>query len=163
MELLDLAALVESVVARRAHTVPPQIQLVVDVASNLAQVHGVRTELEQLVTSLIELWLSAVPGTQTVALVVDRSDDGDGIRLELLDGGTRTLARPFPPRLDKGDSLRVVLAVVGNHDATLRVTTSAAGATRLQIVFPIAHGRSRAARCRRPTSPLPRPGAPTIH
>jgi hypothetical protein len=45
-ELLDLAALVEDVVARRAHTVPPEGQLVVEVASNLAHVHGVRSELE---------------------------------------------------------------------------------------------------------------------
>lgn len=152
-ELLDLAALVEGVVADRARTLPAEYQLVVDIASNLSRIHGVRSDLEHLVGALLELWLASA-GTGSVALVVDHTEDGHGVRLEVLN--TQAHAGESAPRLDRGDALRIVLGVVGRHDATLRVASSAQGTTRLEIVFPLARASDRAARCRRPTQPLPR-------
>lgn len=154
-ELLDLAALVEGVVAERARTLSPELQLIVDVASNLSRIHGVRSDLERLVSALLELWLASA-GTGGVALVVDHTDDGHGVRLEVLNTSPEPSASASSPRLDRGDALRVVLGVVGRHDATLRVASHAQGATRLEIVFPLARASDRAARCRRPTQPLPR-------
>ncbi len=156
-ELLDLAALVEGVVADRARSLPPELQLVVDVASNLAKIHGVRTDLERLVGALLELWLAPTLGAGGVALVVDRTEDGHGIRLEVLNTSPASHAPASSPRLDRGDALRTVLGVVGRHDATLRVASCAQGATRLEIVFPLARASDRAARCRRPTQPRVRP------
>jgi hypothetical protein len=49
-----------------------------------------------------------------------------------------------------------VLGVVERHDATLRVASCAQGATRLEIVFPLAHATDRVPRCRRPTQMRPR-------
>ena len=155
-ELLDLAALVEGVVAERARTLPPELQLVVDLASNLARIHGVRSDLEQLVGALLELWLASAAGVGGVALVVDQTEDGQGVRLEVLNTASASPERATSPRLDRGDSLRVVLGVVGRHDATLRVASYPQGATRLEIVFPLARATDRVARCRRPTQPLPR-------
>jgi hypothetical protein len=154
-ELLDLAALVEGVVAERARTLSPDLQLIVDVASNLSRIHGVRSELEHLVGALLELWLASAVGTDGVALVVEHTEDGHGVRLEVLSTSRNPAEPATSPRLDRGDALRVVLGVVGRHDATLRVA-SEAGATRLEIVFPLARANDRAARCRRPTQPIPR-------
>jgi hypothetical protein len=155
-ELLDLAALVEGVVAERARTLPAELQLVVDVASNLARIHGVRSELERLVGALLELWLASAAESGGVALVVDHTEDGHGVRLEVLNTSPAAPDHTTSPRLDRGDALRVVLGVVGRHDATLRVATHTHGSTRLEIVFPLARATDRVARCRRPTQPLPR-------
>lgn len=155
-ELLDLAALVESVVAERARTLSPDLQLIVDVAANLSKIHGVRSDLERLVGALLELWLVSAVGSDGVALVVDHTEDGHGVRLEVLNTSRQPLEPARSPRLDRGDALRTVLGVVGRHDATLRVASSAEGATRLEIVFPLARATDRAARCRRPTQPIPR-------
>ncbi len=159
-EPLDLAALVEQVAAARALTLPPAVRLVVDVAASLSQIHGVRTELERLVSSLLELWIAAAAG---VVLVVGGTTDGAGVRLEVLSTSAATPLPVLPPRLDHGESLRLILTVVGRHDATLRVSTSAAGATRLEIVFPCVRANDRIARCRRPTQPLLRTSGRSIH
>ncbi|MBL0216764.1 MAG: hypothetical protein IPQ07_23150 [Myxococcales bacterium] len=162
-EPLDLAALVAQVAAARAPTLPPAVQLVVDVAASLSNIHGVRTELERLVSSLLELWLAAAATTGGVVLIVGGTDDGAGIRLEVLSTSAATPLPVLPPRLDHGDSLRLILTVVGRHDATLRVSTSATGTTRLEIVFPCVRANDRAARCRRPTQPLLRATVRSIH
>lgn len=149
-ELLDLAALVEGVVSERVRTLSPDLQLIVDVAANLSRILGVRGDLERLVSALVELWLGAA-GNGGVALTVDHTEDRRGVRLEV-----RSTAIACSPRLDRGDALRTVIGVVGHHDATLRVASDARGATRLEIVFPLARVTERTARCRRPAPPLPR-------
>ena len=162
-EPLDLAALVEQIAASRARTLPPAVQLVVDVAANLSRIHGVRTELERLVSSILELWIAAAAATGGVVLVVGGTTDGAGVRLEVLSTSAATPLPVLPPRLDHGESLRLILTVVGRHDATLRVSTSATGATRLEIVFPCVRANDRVARCRRPTQPLLRSSVRSIH
>ncbi len=162
-QLLDLGDLVEGVVAERARTLSPQIQLVVEIASNLAQIQGVRSELERLVSNLLELWLAPVSRAGGVAIIVESTEDRNGIRLEVLSMSKSSDASPLPPSLEHGDSLRVVLGVVGQHDATLRVSSQPDNATRLEIVFPVPRMSERTARCRRPTRPLPITRARRIH
>ncbi|CAN5909824.1 hypothetical protein BH11MYX3_BH11MYX3_42810 [soil metagenome] len=162
-ELLDLGDLVERVVAERARTLSPQIQLVVEIASNVAQVHGVRRDLERLVGSLLELWLAPVAGAGGVGIIVETTEDEHGIRLEVVSMAKSSDVRPLPPSLEHGDSLRVVLGVVGQHEGTLRVASQPEGSTRLEIVFPIPRATELLARCRRPTRPLPITRARRIH
>lgn len=159
-EPLDLGELVEQIVADRARTLPPGVRVVLDLAANVSPIAGERGELELLVSSLLELWLAAAEVTGGVTLVVDRTDDSGGIRLEVM--STAASGPALPPRLDQVESLRIILAVVGRHEGTLRVWTTA-GATHLEIVFPRPRASERAARCRRPTQPITRPGLRSIH
>lgn len=162
-ELLDLGDVVERVVAERARTLSTEVQLVVEIASNLAQVNGVRSDLERLVSNLLELWLAPLSGAGGVGLIVEATEDRNGIRLEVVSMAGSTNVRPLPPSLEHGDSLRIVLGVVGQHEATLRVASQPEGSTRLEIVFPIARATERTARCRRPTRPLPITRARRLH
>ncbi len=138
--LVDLGTIARSVIAVLGRVLPPDIAIRFAIADGVPPVHGVRSELEQLVLNLVINACDAMPDGGELVLAVRATPDA-AVVLELTDTGTGRAAPSFAgftrstKREGAGLGLGIVESVVEHHRGTLAITQAGAG-TRVMVTLP---------------------------
>ncbi len=145
--LVDIGQIARETVATLGRVVPPEVLVRFDIGEKLPPVHGVRSELEQLVLNLVVNACDAMPsgGELTIAvrrsagsiLVLDVTDTGDGIAPGSISGGSTK-------RSGAGLGLAIVQAVVDRHRGAMNIAPVAEGrGTKVVVMLPTARSAPR--------------------
>lgn len=128
-EAVDFAELVNSTLALLAQLIPPSIQVSTDIAAYLRPVHGIASELEQMVMNLVLNAADAMPDggeltvrvrtTGVAMLCLEVADTGAGMTRDALTsyGGLTASSRPGQ-RVGLG--LGIVRRVIEHHGGSIR-------------------------------------------
>lgn len=155
-EQLDLALLIDEVVALVRVAVPEHIELVFEPASRPVAVPGDGGQLHQVLLNLLTNAAQAIgedPGTITVVLDELDTELGRGARVQVTDSGRgmspEVLRRAFDPFFTTrgreggtGLGLAAVHTIVAAHRGTMQVTSALNHGSTFTIVLPLdADGR----------------------
>jgi signal transduction histidine kinase len=142
-ELLDLGAVVRETLTVLARVVPPNVEVVMEIAERLPPLHAVRAQLEQLVLNIVINSVDAMGeagGALKIAvrksagsvLVLDISDTGPGIAPSSANG--ESTKRP-----GSGLGLAIAQSVVERHRGALSITSRESGGTKVVVMLPTAN------------------------
>lgn len=169
VERVHLSTLVSGICDLMRASVPPNVQLNLDLKPNVPQVDADAAQLQQLVMNLVMNGAEAItgdePGTVTVSTGLReirkreslqfRSGevvDGSYVYLEVKDTGCgmdeATLSQMFDPFfttkfMGRGLGLAAALGIVSSHKGLIAVSSSLGGGTTLQVLFPESKRRAR--------------------
>lgn len=140
---VDLGAVARETVGMLARVVPPEVSVHFEIADDVPMLHGVRSELEQLVLNLVINGCDAMPkgGDLTVGVrksagavvVLEISDSGTGITIPINGSSTK--------RPGAGLGLGIAQAVVDRHRGAMNISPADGGGTKVVVMLP-AQGRS---------------------
>ena len=169
VERVHLSTLVSGICDLMRASVPPNVQLNLDLKPNLPPVDADAAQLQQLVMNLVMNGAEAItgdgPGTVTVSTGLReirkretlqfRSGevvDGSYVYLEVKDTGCgmdeATLSQMFDPFfttkfMGRGLGLAAALGIVSSHKGLIAVSSSLGSGSSLQILFPESKRRAR--------------------
>jgi signal transduction histidine kinase len=118
-----------------------------DVDSGLPHIHGSAQSLSQVLLNLVKNAIEAVSvrrGNVWVrakeidgSVVVEVSDDGPGVDVEIVDQLFDPFVTTKPPGDGTGLGLAISRRVVSDHNGEIRVSRSLVGGARFEVLFPI--------------------------
>jgi signal transduction histidine kinase len=126
-QVAALAPLVLDTLRAFRRSIPDDIEIFMDVPSDLPRVRCVSRELERILLHLLLAARDAIPLGGQIWLVAER-DGPRHVRIELLESSGR--AR------DQSISLDVIRALATKQQAEVHVVDHASGATSIQVVLP---------------------------
>lgn len=136
-EPVDLGALVDRMLALVGRAIAPSISVTTDIATELPQIRGVVSELEQLILNLVLNAADAMPGGGELAVRVQPAGTAT-LYLELADTGTGMIAETLATADGRTASTRsgrrvglglgIVRRVIEHHGGSIRFTPRSDGA-----------------------------------
>lgn len=156
---IDLNVVVESVMKILRRALPPQVEISLHLADDLAQVMADPSQVEQVVMNLClnAAQASTAPGCVEVTTAADRLDEerarpwklapGDYVRLQVRDFGrgmeAAVMERIFEPFFTtrpegRGMGLAVTLGVIKSHKGHIEVTSAPGRGTTMTVWLPAA-------------------------
>jgi two-component system sensor histidine kinase KdpD len=152
MRALDLDELLRERV-RRLRRLFDQTKLILDVDPDVPLVDGDYTQLQQVVTNLLENAARHAPPQSSVVISVARSADGTGVVLRVRDEGVGVLAHEreqvFEPfrrgaasgTVGSGVGLAICKAIVEAHGGSIRVERTPGGGATFRVELRAWRGR----------------------
>jgi PAS domain S-box-containing protein len=167
LTLIDLSAIIRETMALINTVIPRSVELIFDLAPDLASIEADAVQIRQVVMNLIINGAEALgdsAGKVTVSTREKQLDEsfirklnasfditpGRYVCLEVADNGAgmdqATLARIFDPFFTtkftgRGLGLSAVLGIVRGHKGSLQVCTEPGMGAVFQVFFPVAHGK----------------------
>lgn len=146
-ECVDLAALVKGMVPLFRTSLPPSVDISLDLTDAGACVEADRSQLEQVMLNLVLNSRDAMPDGGTLTITARTIDDGRQAALTVSDSGTGMSAamcervfEPFfstkPIGTGTGLGLAVVYGVVTQAGGTIRVESTPGEGTTMHILLP---------------------------
>ena len=145
-EHVELEPLIRRTLEAFGRMVPDGVRVILEAAGNVPPVHGVASELEQVILNLVLNACDAMVWGGTLWLILERGPSGH-VRLEVADTG-----RGLPPEVIAssgatspsskhgkacgGLGLGIVCAIVDRHGGSLTLGRSAGGGTRVAVLLP---------------------------
>ncbi len=147
MDLLDLNECVESALTIAAHQLRDRIEVVKDLGS-LPKIHGIASQINQVLLNLITNAGQAMEDGGKLSLVSRRA--GDMVEVEVSDTGKgipdKVLPKIFDPFFTTkpvgegtGLGLSIVHKIVQGHGGTIKVRTAPEKGSTFTISFPVDH------------------------
>jgi signal transduction histidine kinase len=125
---VDLGGLVTRTIDVFRRVISSDVQVEVDVESDLPAVHGVASELEQLLVNLVLQGRDSMPRGGVLRVSV-RAENDSSVLLEVADDGSTMAERTASM------GFGVVRSVVERHGAALRIAPRSSGGTRICVTF----------------------------
>ena len=135
MQLVDLAAVVRSVVRLIQRSIPNSIKLELDLSDKVKRIQGAASELEQVVANLVLNSIDAMPEGGTLRIRVQATGT-DAVFLEVADEGSGAPGVTTKPGRRMGLGLSIVRRVVERHSGTLRISPRHPRGTIVTIFLP---------------------------
>ena len=145
VELVDLPALIDYVLALFERLIPDNVVVEVHAKADPIYVRGVPADLEQLVLNIVVNACDAMPHGGVLSLRVQACGER-GVTFEAIDTGAgvceavRNASGPMSPSnkhagATSGLGLGIVRAVVERHEAQLEIGPDEHGGTRIVVTF----------------------------
>lgn len=143
---VELEPLVRRTLAAFGSLVPDGVRVIVEAAGGIPAVHGVASELEQVILNLVVNACDAMAWGGTLWLILERGPGGY-VRFEVADTGrgvppeVAASTGPTAPsqkhgRAGGGLGLGIVRAIVDRHGGTFTLGRSAGGGTSVAVLLP---------------------------
>jgi signal transduction histidine kinase len=144
--LVDIGAVARDTIAMLGRVVPPDVVVRFDIDERLPPVHGVRSELEQVVLNLVINACDAMPSGGELVIAVRRTA-GSIVALEVTDSG-EGMAGPISggstKRAGAGLGLGIVQAVIDRHRGAMNIAPATEGrGTKVIVMLPAMRSASK--------------------